>query len=134
MLNAEKFAGDRSPRPPGAAAHGGGGQTSPGFQGNPYPKLRTPRIRPTIFLGGETEVHVQKQIKIKMNDIDSPKLGAGPPQLPSCGGSCPPAPPPPAPASLGIGGRNDGKTGLHSAHSLAAAGGGHRGHGPTFGS
>ena len=59
---------------------GGGGQTSPGFQGNPCPKLKTPRIWPTIFC--ETKVHVQKQIKIKMNDIDSPKLGGG--ALQSC--------------------------------------------------
>ena len=28
---------------------GGGGQRSPGFQRNPYPKLKTPRIWPTIF-------------------------------------------------------------------------------------
>ena len=50
-------------------------------------------------------MHVQKQTKIKMNDTDSPGLGAAPTQLPSCGGKLPPtAPPPPrlpAPASLG---------------------------------
>ena len=28
---------------------GGGGQTSPGVQGNPCPKLKTPRIWPSIF-------------------------------------------------------------------------------------
>ena len=28
---------------------GGGGQTSPGVQGDPYPKLKTPLVRPTIF-------------------------------------------------------------------------------------
>ena len=28
---------------------GGGGQASPGVQGNPYPKLKNPRIWPTIF-------------------------------------------------------------------------------------
>ena len=28
---------------------GGEGQTSPGVQGNPYPKLKTPRICPTVF-------------------------------------------------------------------------------------
>ena len=27
----------------------GGGETSPGVQGNPYPKLKTPWISPTIF-------------------------------------------------------------------------------------
>ena len=46
---------------------------------------------------------MQKQIKIKMNDIDRPKLGGGgaaPPQLPSCGGKLPPMPPPPVPESL----------------------------------
>ena len=31
---------------------GGGGQPSPGVQGNPYPKLKTPRIWPTIFREG----------------------------------------------------------------------------------
>ena len=30
-----------------------------------------------------------------MNDIDSPKFGGGPPQLPSCGASASTAPPPP---------------------------------------
>ena len=72
---------------------GGGGQTSPGVQGSPYPKLKTHRIWTTIFL--ETQVHVQKQTKIKMSDIDSLKLGGAPPQLPSCGGKFPPLPPPP---------------------------------------
>ena len=28
---------------------GGGGQTSPGIQGNPYSKVKTPRIWPIIF-------------------------------------------------------------------------------------
>ena len=32
-----------------------------------------------------------------MNDIDSPKLGVAPPQLPSCGGKLPPLPSPPPP-------------------------------------
>ena len=86
---------------------GGGGLTYPGVQGNPYPKLKIPRIWPTIFLG-ETQVHVQKQTKIKMNDNDSPKLGgrAAPTQLQSCGGKLPPLPPPPPrfPASLPKGG------------------------------
>ena len=35
---------------------GGGRQTSPGVQGNPYPKLKTPGFGP-LFLG-ETKVHV----------------------------------------------------------------------------
>ena len=42
---------------------------------------------------------MQKQAKIKMNYIDSRKLGGGaPPQLPSCEGKLPTLPP--APASL----------------------------------
>ena len=53
------------------------GEMSPGVQDNPYPKLKTPRICPTIF--GKTKVHVQNQIKIKMNGIDSRKLGGGAP-------------------------------------------------------
>ena len=40
---------------------GGGGQTSPEVQGNPYPKLKTPRIWPTIL--GETQVHMEKKPK-----------------------------------------------------------------------
>ena len=78
---------------------GGGGQTSPGVQGSPYPKLKTPRIWPTIFLG-ETEVRVQKQTKIKVNDINSPKLGQRPLSFQVVGASCPHCPPPPVPASL----------------------------------
>ena len=51
---------------------GGGGQTSPGIQGNPYPKTEnTPDMAHYFF--GETQVHVQKE----MNDTDSPKLGGG---------------------------------------------------------
>ena len=41
---------------------------------------------------------MQKQTKIKMNDIDSRKLGGAPPQLPSCEGKLPTLPP--ATASL----------------------------------
>ena len=37
---------------------GGGGQTSPGVQGNSYQKLKTPRISPTIFFRA-TQGHVQ---------------------------------------------------------------------------
>ena len=48
----------------------GGGKCLPGGQGNPYPKLKISRIWLTIFYR-ETQVHVQKQTKIKMNDIDS---------------------------------------------------------------
>ena len=71
---------------------GGGGLTSPGVQGNPYPKLKTPRVSPTIFLGG-THVHLQKQTKINMNDIDSPKCGGGPSGS-KVGGLASPLPPP----------------------------------------
>ena len=51
---------------PGAREQGRGnyfevcGETSPGVQGNRYRKLKTPRIRPTIFWEG-TQVHVQKK-------------------------------------------------------------------------
>ena len=68
-------------------------QTSPGVQGNPYPKLKTHRIWPTIFW--ETQVHVQKQTKIKMNDFHSPKLGRWRPHsFKVVGASCPHCPPP----------------------------------------
>ena len=83
---------------------GRGGQTSPGVKGN-LPKTKYSRIWPTIFWGG-IKVHVQKQTKIQMNDIHSPKLGGGGetlPKLPSWGGGKlrPLHPPPPmAPASL----------------------------------
>ena len=70
----------------------GGGQTSPGVQGNPYPKIKTPRIWPTIFWG-ENQVHVQKQTKINMNDNDSPKLGGGAPTASKLWGKLPPLPP-----------------------------------------
>ena len=78
---------------------GGGGQTSPGVEGNPYPKLKkTPRIWATIFLVDiDTQVHVQIQTKIKMNDFHSPKLGAGgrrPHSFKVVGASCPQCPPP----------------------------------------
>ena len=73
---------------------GGGGQTSPEAQGIPYPKLKTPRIWPTTFLG-ETEIPVQKQTKIKMNDIDSPKLGGAPTASKLWGQIAQAAPPPP---------------------------------------
>ena len=75
---------------------------SPGDQGDPYPKLKTPRIWPTIFLG-ETQVHVQKQTKIKMNVFDSPKLGGRgrrPTAFKLWGQVAPTAPPPPAPVCL----------------------------------
>ena len=68
---------------------GGGGQTSPWVQCNPYPKLKTPRISPAIFLG--TKVYVQKQAKIKMNDINSPKLEGRRPSGPKVGGASVPA-------------------------------------------
>ena len=77
----------------------GGGQTSPGVQCNSYPKLKLPGFGP-LFLG-ETQVHVQKQTKMKMNNIDHPKLGgSAPTQLPSCWGKLPPTAPPVL-ASLG---------------------------------
>ena len=74
----------------------GGGQTSPGVQGSPYPKLKTPRIWPTIFFR-ETHVRVQKQTKIKLNHIDRPKFGGGgcPHSFKVVGASCPHCPPPP---------------------------------------
>ena len=72
---------------------GGAGQTSPGVKGNPYPKLKTPRIWSTIFWEG-ARIHVQKQTKIKMNDIDSPKLGGRRPHSFLIGGNLPLLPPP----------------------------------------
>ena len=72
-----------------------GGDVSPGFKGNPYPKLKTPRLWPTFF--GGTQAHVQKQIN--MNDIDSPKWGDAP-QV-GRGASCPHCPPPPPPSGGG---------------------------------
>ena len=73
---------------------GGGGQTSPGVQGKPYPKLEnSPDLAHYCELG-ETQVHVQKQTKTKINYIENPKLG-GAPQPPICGGKLPPLPPPP---------------------------------------
>ena len=78
---------------------GGGGQTSPGVQDNSYQKPKTPRISPTIFLGG-TQVHVQKQTK--MNGIDSPKMEGRHPSGPKVGGaSAPAAPPPPGSGAYG---------------------------------
>ena len=56
---------------------GGGGQTFPGVQGNPTQILNSPDL--AHYFLGENQVHVQKQTKIKMNDIDSPKLGGGAP-------------------------------------------------------
>ena len=71
-----------------------GGQTSPGVQGNPYPKLKTPRILSSIFFG-ETQVHVQNQTKIKLNGIDSRKLGGRRPHsFQVVGESCLHCPPP----------------------------------------
>ena len=75
---------------------GGGGQTSSGVQGSPYPKLKTPWMWSTIPILEWTQVHVQKLTKIKMNDIDSPKLGRRRPHsFQVVGASCPHCPPPP---------------------------------------
>ena len=73
---------------------GGGANVSRGNRR--YPKLKTPRIWLTIFLLG-TQVHVQKQIRIKMNDFHSPMLGGGarPHSFKVVGASCPHCPPPP---------------------------------------
>ena len=71
----------------------------PGFQGNPYPKL--PGFGP-IFLG-EIQVHVQKQTKIKMNDIESPKLEGRRPNSFQVVRVSSPTASPPAPASLYVG-------------------------------
>ena len=59
---------------------GGGG----GSKGNPYPKLKTLLIWPTIFWSAQ--VHEQKQTKIRMNDNDSPKLGGRRPHSFQVGG------------------------------------------------
>ena len=68
------------PRPLLGALGGGGGKCLPESKvGNPYPKLKTPGFGP-LFLG-ETQGHMQKQTKIKMNNIDSLKLGAASTQL-----------------------------------------------------
>ena len=40
---------------------GGGGQTYPEVQGNPYPQLKLPGFGPFFFFGGETRVHVQNK-------------------------------------------------------------------------
>ena len=69
------------------------------IQGNPYPKLKTPWICPTIFWRGPSSL--QKQTKIKINAIDSPKLGGGALTAYKLWGQVAPTPPPPpAPASL----------------------------------
>ena len=39
---------------------GGGGKGHPGVQRNPYPKPKTPRIWPTIFLGETPSSRVKK--------------------------------------------------------------------------
>ena len=53
----------------------GGGREKrlPGFKATPHPKQETSRILPTIFLEGPKLTYKNKQIKI--NDIDSRKLG-----------------------------------------------------------
>ena len=50
---------------------------SPRVQSNIYPKLKTPQVGAIIFWDIGTQLHVQKQTKIKMNNIDGPKLGGG---------------------------------------------------------
>ena len=62
---------------------GGGGVT--------LPKTKNSPDFAHIFLGG-TQVHVQKQTKIKMNDIDSPKLKGRRPSGPVRGASAPASP------------------------------------------
>ena len=54
---------------------GGGAKVSRGPR-QPLPKTQNSPDLAHCFLG-ETQVHVQKQTKIKLNDIDSPKLGGG---------------------------------------------------------
>ena len=76
------------------------GEGLPGVQGNSYPKLKTHMIWPTMFFFLETQVHVQKQTKIIMNDIDSPKLGGPRPHSFHVGGTRCPNCPPPVPAYL----------------------------------
>ena len=76
---------------------GGGGQTSPGVQGTRLPKTKNFPELAHYFLG-EIQVLVQKQTKIKMNDIDSPKFGGTPTASTQVVGACPHYPP--APASL----------------------------------
>ena len=49
---------------------------------------------PTIFLG-ETQVQVQKQTKMKVNDNDSPKLGGGAPTASKLWRQVAPTGPPP---------------------------------------
>ena len=58
------------------------------------------RIGP-LFLG-ENQVNVQKQTKIKMNDIDSPKLGGRRPTLCKLGGGKLPGPTVPHPAQASL--------------------------------
>ena len=79
-----------SPRGPGTILKlGGGGQTSPGVQGNHYPKLKTPGFRPLFF--GRHTISRAKTNKNK-NDIDSPKLEGQRPSGPKDGGQAPPPP------------------------------------------
>ena len=72
---------------PGHDFEVGRGETSPGVQGKPYPKLKTPRISPTVFLGRP------KFTCKKMNDIDSSKLEGRRPAGPKVGGASAPAAP-----------------------------------------
>ena len=67
------------------------GQTSPGVQGNPYQKLKTPRIWATIF-GRDPSSRTKKWAT-----LTDQSWGAAPPKLPSCwmlGQVAPTAPPP----------------------------------------
>ena len=70
------------------------GKHLPGSKVTPTQNLKLPRFGPLFF--GETQFHMQKQTKIKMNDIDSPKLrGRRPHNFQVVGASFPHSPPPP---------------------------------------
>ena len=54
---------------------GGGGKRLPGFKVTPTQTKNSLDLAHYFLV--ETQVHVQKQTKIKMNDFHSPKLGGG---------------------------------------------------------
>ena len=69
---------------------GGGGQTSPGVQGNPNPKLKTPRIWPTVF-GRDPSSRAKTNTNKNERHLQF-KVWVTLPKVPSWGASCPHCP------------------------------------------